>query len=464
MPILTPEERVGSLLAGRYRLESILGSGGTSVVFRASHTWTGRPVALKLLKPEHARDKGLVMRFLREARTASTIVHPNVVTILDMGTDPGGDVYLAMELLEGSSLGEILDRESTLSPERTVELLRPIMEALAIAHERGIVHRDIKPDNVLIGDRGDGVVRPILLDFGMAKMTEAAWGHATQSGLIVGTPFYMSPEQAEGASDVGAASDAWSMGVLLYRCLTGVLPFFASSPTSLLLAIVRGDHVTVSERAPHVPAALASVVERALRVDRAERYADMREMLAAIDRAARGEVEPMRASGTLPTPTAPLRSVPERASEVVSDARPGDRRRTSAIVALLAALVLAAIGVGVVGLGGEPVVASPTPAATPADVVPSAAQPVAPDETAREPIATTGATLVEPASAPPSADGMREEARARAALPSAPVEIGAAPIEPAPSPRRRRGLARSFDDREREEGAARSGSGLATEW
>ncbi|UJR86835.1 serine/threonine-protein kinase [Sandaracinus amylolyticus] len=460
MPILTPEERVGSLLAGRYRLESILGSGGTSVVFRASHTWTGRAVALKLLKPEHARDKGLVMRFLREARTASTIVHPNVVTILDMGTDPSGDVYLAMELLDGSSLGEILDRESTLSPERTIELLRPIMEALAIAHERGIVHRDIKPDNVLIGDRGDGVVRPILLDFGMAKMTEAAWGHATQSGLIVGTPFYMSPEQAEGASDVGSASDAWSMGVLLYRCLTGVLPFFASSPTSLLLAIVRGDHVPVSERAPHVPAPIASVVERALRVDRADRYADMHEMLAAIDRAVRGEGEPMRASATLPTPTAPLRSVPERASEVAIAG--GDRRRTSAIVALVAALLLAAIGIGVVGLGSEPVVASPTPEAT-TDVIPRAAGPAPEVPTRAEPIDTPAVVGASTTTASLGAveETPREE-RARVAVPSAPVEIDEAPAEPA-TPRRRRGLARSFDDRERD-GEARSGSGLATEW
>src|SRR5687768_8286559 len=119
MPILTAEERVGSLLAGRYKLESILGSGGTSVVYRASHAWTGKSIALKLLKPEHARDRGLVMRFLREARSASTIMHPNVVAIHDMGTDPAGDVYLAMELLEGESLGALLEREGTLGVART---------------------------------------------------------------------------------------------------------------------------------------------------------------------------------------------------------------------------------------------------------------------------------------------------------------------------------------------------------
>ncbi len=289
MPILTAEERVGTVLGGRYRLDSILGSGGTSTVYRAAHSFTNRAVALKLLKPEHSRDRGLVARFLKEARVASTLVHPHVVAILDMGTEDG-DTYLAMELLEGRSLAAMLGKEGPLAPGPAIALLRPVMEAIRAAHDKGIVHRDLKPENVLVGDRGDGIERAIVLDFGMAKTNDAAWGHATQSGVIVGTPFYMSPEQAEGANDVGPASDVWSMGVLLYRAFSGEQPFSGNSATALLLAIARGDHVPLDVRAPALPAPLASWVEGALVVDRAARYPDMGAMLAALDRALAGEM------------------------------------------------------------------------------------------------------------------------------------------------------------------------------
>jgi serine/threonine protein kinase len=289
MPILTAEERVGTVLGGRYRLESILGTGGTSTVYRAVHTFTNRSVALKLLKPEHSRDRDLVARFLKEARVASTIIHPHVVAILDMGTDEDC-TFLAMELLSGESLAARLARIGALSPETAITLLRPLMEAITVAHDKGIVHRDIKPDNVLVGDRGDGIERAVLLDFGMAKTTESAWGHMTQSGVLVGTPYYMSPEQAEGADDLGPATDVWSMGVLLYRALSGDLPFAGSTPTALLLAIARGDHVPLGTRAPSLPPPIAAWVEGALSTDRSARYPDMRAMLDALDRALGGEL------------------------------------------------------------------------------------------------------------------------------------------------------------------------------
>jgi tRNA A-37 threonylcarbamoyl transferase component Bud32 len=349
------EERVGTLLAGRYRLEGILGEGGQAVVYRATHAWTGRSVAVKLLRPEHARDRHLVMRFLREARTASTLVHPNVVAILDMGADEDGDVHLAMELVEGRSLGAILDREQRLEPSRAITLLRPIVDALALAHRSGIVHRDIKPDNILIGDRGDGVVRPILLDFGTAKSTTSTWGNATQVGAIIGTPFYMSPEQTEGAADVGPPSDVWSMGVLLYRCLSGSLPFFASSPSSLLLAIIRGEHEPLDRVAPWVPRPIASVVERALCTDRAQRYADAGELLEALDRAMveRGVVDGGVLAGTDRASTAravPDGSVVDRAAASGDsvrglssiDAAAGTLRRASRSRRVIAAVATAA--------------------------------------------------------------------------------------------------------------------------
>ena len=286
MPILTEEERLGTLVAARYRVEAILGRGGTGVVFEATHTWTGRRVAVKLLRPEYARDLGLVRRFLQEAQAAARIEHPNVVQVLDMGNEADGTVYLVLELLEGESLGKKLEREGTLSVETALELLVPVMDALVTAHESGTVHRDLKPDNVFLRRDAKGRVTPKLLDFGMAKMVDAAWGHATQSGTLVGTPFYMSPEQAEGKPDQGREADVWSMGVLLYRCLSGKLPFYAESPTALLLAIVQAKAPPLRDAAPDVPPAIAGVIDRALVADRTERWPDMATMLAELRRAA----------------------------------------------------------------------------------------------------------------------------------------------------------------------------------
>lgn len=393
MPILTAEERVGTVLGGRYRLDAILGSGGTSTVYRAAHSFTKRSVALKLLKPEHSRDRGLVARFLKEARVASTLVHPNVVAILDMGTEDG-DTYLAMELLEGRSLAALLGDEGPLPAERAITLLRPVMEAIRAAHEKGIVHRDLKPENILVGDRGDGVQRAIVLDFGMAKTNDAAWGHATQSGVIVGTPFYMSPEQAEGANDVGPPSDVWSMGVLLYRAFSGEQPFNGTSPTALLLAIARGDHVRLEERAPTLAPALAAWVEGALVVDRAGRYPDMSAMLAALDRALDGEIlESSRATRTsgIVVRTSSAGDLPAVGAE--PPARPS--RAPMVAAAAIAVAVLALLALASQRSGTAPPATSAEVAATPTTTV-VAAPPPPPDPTAVL-VAPPARVAVEPA-------------------------------------------------------------------
>lgn len=283
MPILTEQERLGTLVAGRYRLDGVLGRGGTAIVFDAVHTWTGRRVALKLLRPEFAQDLELVRRFMQEARTAADLAHPNIVEVLDMGADEGdGTVFLVLELLEGETLSGLLARRSRLPSDEAIALLAPVMRALAEAHARGIVHRDVKPDNVFLARGADGTITPKLLDFGMAKMLESAWGHATQSGTLVGTPFYMSPEQAQGAPDVGAQSDVWSTGVLLYRAVTGVLPFTGTTPTALLLAIVGEPPASVASLAPEVPPHVARAIDRAILLDRSVRHQSMRTFADAL--------------------------------------------------------------------------------------------------------------------------------------------------------------------------------------
>ncbi|RLB53012.1 MAG: hypothetical protein DRJ42_13170 [Deltaproteobacteria bacterium] len=289
MPILTEEERVGTLLGGRYQLDSILGRGGTGVVFDATHNWTGRKVAVKLLKPEYSRDLALTRRFLQEARAAAGLSHPNVVQVLDMGNDDEGTVHLVLERLEGKSLGGRLEDQQVLEPEETLAILIPIMDALRLAHDRGIIHRDLKPDNLYLHRDDTGRMTPKLLDFGMSKMVDAAWGHSTQSGTLIGTPFYMSPEQAEGRKEQGPATDVWSMGVILYRCLTGSLPFYASTPTKLLLSIVAAEPTPTAERGRNVPPALAEVTDRCLRADLDERWPSMEALIEALRAAAEEE-------------------------------------------------------------------------------------------------------------------------------------------------------------------------------
>lgn len=282
MGAASPADRVGTLFAGRYRLESILGTGSSGVVYEAKHAWTGRTVALKLLKPDLADDAEAVRRFMQEARSASEVVHPNVVQMLDMGAEDDGAVFLVMDRFEGESLEDRLARDETLSLEETLRVLVPVMDALSLAHERGVVHRDLKPANVFLHQERGGVV-PKLLDFGLSKLLDVQWIKATQSGVTVGTPFYMSPEQAE-ARDQGPWCDVWGMGVVLYRTLSGKLPFRGASGPKLLMQIVEG-HAAPIDSVIALPEPVAAVIDRALTRDLEVRYTNMSEMLEALERA-----------------------------------------------------------------------------------------------------------------------------------------------------------------------------------
>ncbi|MEZ4339953.1 MAG: serine/threonine-protein kinase [Sandaracinaceae bacterium] len=286
MPILTPEERIGSLLAGRYRLQSILGQGGMGVVLAGKHELTGRSVAVKLLQPGLVTDPELLQRFFQEAKAAAALNHPNVVDVLDMGTEDG-TAYLILELLEGQSLHDRLDEAGTIDAKELLEILLPVMDALAAAHERGIVHRDLKPDNIFIHRDLRGRPIPKVLDFGIAKLVEKDSEVQTRTGGVLGTPHYMSPEQAQGFKDLGGAADIWSMGVLMYECLAGMRPFEAESMPALLLQICTFDPLPLAERAATVHPAFARVVHRAISRDLSYRYAKMEELGGALLAAAR---------------------------------------------------------------------------------------------------------------------------------------------------------------------------------
>ncbi len=300
MPILTHEERVGTLLGGKYRLGKILGRGGMGAVFEAVHEWTGRAVAVKVLSHEHVENPEAAERFLREARVAAGLKHPNVVDVLDLGEEPDRTVFIVLELLEGESFGRMLTREKSLSFEAAAEVLIPVMRAVSYAHARNVVHRDIKPDNIVLHTDAEGNLIPKILDFGIAKaLDEERDQHVTQTGFVMGTPAYMSPEQGEGIpSRIGAPADVWSMGVVWYEALTGSLPFEGPTPTAVLLAVNAGKFTRLVRKLPTLPVSIANVIDKAIVRDVPRRYPDMGAFLEAILKAATdaGEILPPRGS------------------------------------------------------------------------------------------------------------------------------------------------------------------------
>lgn len=266
---------VGQVVGGRYRIESLLGSGGMGVLYVAEHLFTHRRVALKLLHPERGDDlEQLQARFLSEARTAAAVRHPHVVDVLDMGTDEQGMPFLAMELLEGFSLDQLLKAEKELSPEQALAWLLPVIGALAVLHDAGIVHRDVKPSNLFLCRTASGRLVPKLLDFGLARAVSDL--RLTRSGVVIGTPLYMAPEHASGA-DVGPQADVWSLGVVLFECLAGRSPYQATDGSVLATQVLAGHVQPLHVVRPDLPVPLSNAVERALRRDLTLRYQDMRE-------------------------------------------------------------------------------------------------------------------------------------------------------------------------------------------
>ncbi|MBL8679336.1 MAG: protein kinase [Myxococcales bacterium] len=280
---------VGAVIARKFRLVRLLGVGGMGSVYEAQDLLLGRRVALKLMRREIASSHALVQRFVREARAADSIQHKNIVRVLDLASDDEtGQFYIVQELLSGESLADRLDRERALSPKDTVEIMGPVLDALAAAHERGIVHRDVKPENVFLHREGGAIV-PKLIDFGISKVLQSDEGGAglskTQTGTALGTPYYMSPEQVRGDSNIDHRADQWSAGVMLFELLTGRRPFQGENYNLLILKIMtdrapRADEVSIS-----VPTALATVIARALEPERAQRFASTRELREALDRA-----------------------------------------------------------------------------------------------------------------------------------------------------------------------------------
>jgi len=283
MPVLRPAERIGTTLGGRYRLDEVIGAGGMGVVFRGTHTWTERPVAVKVLND--LSDPELVRRFFREAKAATKIAHDNVVDVLDMGEASDGSPFIVLELLEGESLAERLARRP-MTPEEALTFALPVMDALATAHASDVVHRDVKPENLFLHTDTKGRLVPKIVDFGISKLLDVTLSVQTKAGTMIGTPEYMSPEQIEGSKSIDGQSDVWSIGVVLFEALAGQPPFSDRSPLGIVIKVAREPAPKLASEAPDVPPALAAAVDRALEKPRDARHASMHAFMDALLEAA----------------------------------------------------------------------------------------------------------------------------------------------------------------------------------
>jgi len=271
-PSSTPEATLApDTRFGRYRVVRCIGVGGMGAVYEAVHDDLEKRVALKTLHPSMAREPEARARFLREGRAASRIRHPNVVEVFDVGQHDD-TLFLVMEHLAGEDLAALIAREGPLSVERLVDLILPVIAAVATAHEEGVVHRDLKPENIFLAQTRNGAVQPKVLDFGISKVTGAPNAQRiTGASSMIGTPLYMSPEQAQGAA-VDGRSDQYAIGVILFECATGHVPFNAPELYPLLHAIVLGQHASPRSLRPELPADFEAVIERAMARDADRRY------------------------------------------------------------------------------------------------------------------------------------------------------------------------------------------------
>ena len=329
----TGDPLTGRLLDGRYRVGPRIARGGMASVYEATDIRLDRPVAVKVMHPGMGDDEEFAARFVREARAAARLSHPNVVSVYDQGEECG-TVYLAMEHVPGHTLRDVIRKESPMPPARALALLEPVLSALAAAHRAGLIHRDVKPENVLIAD--DGRVK--VADFGLAKAVSADTQHTATGGVLIGTVSYLAPELVvDGRAD--ARADVYAAGVVLYELLTGSKPHEGESPIQVAYKHVHADVPPPSERVPELPAYVDALVARATARDRGLRPADAAVLLHQVHRVSQALADGVQEDPELTTDLAPLLLHPDTGqlvavdvpSETASD--PFDSREFAALMA-----------------------------------------------------------------------------------------------------------------------------------
>jgi serine/threonine-protein kinase len=275
------DQAIGRTLDGKYRIDGFLKRGGMGSVFRGTHVLLNKPVAVKLIRPELVTSQDIVERFFREARAAAKLSHPNIVTVHDLGQTDDGTLYIIMEIVDGRSLKDVIVSEGPWAPSRALRFCRGVASALSVAHRNGIVHRDLKPQNIMVARDSEGNESPKLLDFGIAKTLEPDSPALTSTGMVLGTPHYMSAEQAKGMP-ADQRSDIYALGVILYEMLVGEVPFDDKSIPSILV-----KHLTEPPRPPSslrgdIPKEVETLVLRCLEKDPDRRFQSADELGRAL--------------------------------------------------------------------------------------------------------------------------------------------------------------------------------------
>jgi eukaryotic-like serine/threonine-protein kinase len=339
-PASMSSQMIGTVLSSRYKLEAKLGSGGMSTVYLARDTTLDRPVAVKVMHREMSEQEDQLQRFRQEARAVAKLSHPNVVAVIDAGED-GGYPYIVFEYVEGETLKQRINRVGALDAQEALAYAIEIARGLTVAHARNMVHRDIKPQNVLIDSEG----RAKLTDFGISRQLEQ--DGMTATGRVLGTTDYVSPEQAMGHS-VDQRSDVYSLGVVLYEMLIGQVPFHADSQVGVAMKHVNEDLPDVQQRRPELSAAAAMVVERATAKDPAQRYQEVGELIADLSTAL--EVEAARAGTASGEATTVLEAVPPAERKLSG----GGRWSRVGLALLLLAFAVAVAAVVLISSGNGP--------------------------------------------------------------------------------------------------------------
>ena len=372
---------LGATLAGRYHVRCRIGQGGMGVVYEATHAVIGRPVAVKVLHERYLDKPEVAARLMNEARLASSIHNDHIVDIFDFGETSDGRTFVVMELLEGESLSQLLRREGPLPERRALGIGLQVCEALGAAHDRGILHRDVKPENVFVLGK-DGVDFVKVLDFGISKAMRSIDGgedpvRLTHTGMVLGTPLYMSPEQARGEEAIDHRIDVYALGVILYEALSGGVPFRGSNYLGIIAEVLSRTPTPLRQARPDlsISAAAEQIVLRAMAKERGERYGSMGELAEDVRRALAGEAV---------TPSPSVELLAKRAA--------GKRRALYAGIAAITSVVLAVTLALALRVGGSPMGKG---AQGPAGTAPSVSAAIAPG--------AAGAAVVAPAPPGPPA-------------------------------------------------------------